>query len=428
MVITLSWAGIVFNLGGAQAIRALRALRIVVVLKGAKGIRSLFQTLMLSIGPGANISVLLFLLYSVYAILGMMLFGNTPMQDLECMVESGDLRGAAAEYCIVGMGEESCTNSVNPFTGELIDPTKNCTDGYIPGTFDAKDPFDTCGSDCTLIPATYQPRESSFSSFALGKPGQMLMGLNRQYTHHANFHDFLSSLKLLFQCATGQDWKFVMYAVGGEPGQPGATSSAAFIYFGTFFFFSNYILLNLFVAVILDNFSASMRESELNVSEADFVSFKFKFRTYTTDKQPEMLLFLDIWPLMVDIGGSEEPDDEGEVPGPSAGGPNALSAALETWWNHDEEMAWALSCEAGLAPADPQNFLKALYTAANSPLKADGQPGISFREWHAALMEVRAQTVSAMCFMCCMLVNDCVHYCVEPSMRVLVMCVIVRLC
>merc|ERR1712196_402340 len=122
-------------------------------------------------------------------------------------------------------------------------------------------------------------------------------GSNRQYTKHANFANFLSALKLLFQCATGQDWKFVMYAVGGEPGQPGSISSYAF-------FFSNYILLNLFVAVILDNFSASMRESELNVSEADFIAFKYKFRQKTTDKQPEMLLYTDLWELLKDIGGS----------------------------------------------------------------------------------------------------------------------------
>ena len=50
--------------------------------------------------------------------------------------------------------------------------------------------------------------------------GTLYYTILRQYTHHAHFHDFPSALKLLFQCATGQDWKFVMYAVGGEPGQP----------------------------------------------------------------------------------------------------------------------------------------------------------------------------------------------------------------
>jgi hypothetical protein len=243
VVVNLSVAGIIFDLGGAQAIRALRAIRIVVVLKGAKGIRSLLQTLALSMAPGVNISVLLFLLYAVYSILGMMYFGNTPMQDVECMIEQnvddlgryyvqeydsdGDSVYGVADYCKIGMGRETCTPSVNPFFSlgltddEFMDATVNCTEGYIEGTSDA--PSTTCkSSGCTLVVATYVDRTNWFSNFAKGKPGQMLMGLNRQYTHHAHFHDFASAMKLLFQCATGQDWKFVMYAVGGEPGQPGA--------------------------------------------------------------------------------------------------------------------------------------------------------------------------------------------------------------
>ena len=57
-VVLLSWLAIVLDLGSVQAIRALRAFRIILVLKNAKGIRSLFQTLMLSIAPATNISVL----------------------------------------------------------------------------------------------------------------------------------------------------------------------------------------------------------------------------------------------------------------------------------------------------------------------------------------------------------------------------------
>lgn len=283
VVINLSWAGIIFEMGGAQAIRAMRALRIVVVLKSAKGIRSLFQTLLLSIAPGINITVLLMLLYSVYAILGMMLFGNTPVQDAECMTESElehigqflDPNHAAHDYCKIGMKEESCVPSVNPFYvfgvgDEYENPGVNCTDGYTQGT--SSIPSTTCKEGCTLIESTYVNRESWFSPFSKGKPGHYLMGLNRQYTHHASFYSFGSAIKLLCQCATGQDWKFVMYAVGGEPGHEDAPTGLSFIYFMSFFFLSNYILFNLFVAVILDNFQSSMREGELEVGEGEYSS------------------------------------------------------------------------------------------------------------------------------------------------------------
>jgi hypothetical protein len=66
VVVILSWVAMIFELGSAQAIRALRAIRIVLVVKNAKGIRTMFQTLMLSVYPSLNISVLLLLLYALF--------------------------------------------------------------------------------------------------------------------------------------------------------------------------------------------------------------------------------------------------------------------------------------------------------------------------------------------------------------------------
>eukprot|EP01047_Picozoa_sp_COSAG01_P106908 COSAG01_NODE_35970_length_524_cov_0.847059_1_plen_129_part_10 len=128
--------------------------------------------------------------------IGMMLFGNMPVQDVDCTAETEiDLQ---PEYC------------------QWEDPAQtNLTTWY--------------------------------SGIAKGKPGMVLLGLNRQYTHHQNFRSFGSAMRLLFQCAAGQDWKFVMYAVGGEPGQPKGQPGTTFVFFLTFLFFSNYILLNLFV-------------------------------------------------------------------------------------------------------------------------------------------------------------------------------------
>lgn len=234
------------------------------------------------------------------------------------------------------------------------------------------------------VETDFEDRTDWFSDFARGEPGQMLMGLNRQYTHHASFHNFPSALKLLFQCATGQDWKFVMYAVSGEPGKPGAIATTGAFYFISFFFLSNYILLNLFVAVILDNFSASMRESELDVAEEDFIVFKFAFRKKTPDDTPDLLLYKDLWALLVTIGGSDVPDNKGVVT------VNAMSPSLETHWAHDQEMAWALNVESGESPKSCKRFLQKIYNTANSPLKLPGQPGISFSEFWNILMDTEA--------------------------------------
>ena len=71
--------------------------------------------------------------------------------------------------------------------------------------------------------------------------------------------------------------------------------------------------MNLFVAVILDNFSASMRESELNVSEEDFIEFKYAFRLLTTNESPDLLQYTKLWGLLVKLGGSGIPDSENNL-------------------------------------------------------------------------------------------------------------------
>jgi hypothetical protein len=337
IVIGLSWAAIIFEVSGAQAIRAMRALRIILVLKSAKGIRSLFQTLVLSVPPAINISVLVLLLYALYAILGMMLFGNAPIQDIECSMKPTD------------MSNEHCAWPVEEASGK-------------------------------------------FAGIAGGGAGQMLMGLNRQYTHHSSFRNFKDAMGLLFQCAAGQDWKFVMYAVGGEPcgydckdpDNPSTGPGVAFLYFGSFFFFSNYILLNLFVAVILDNFAASMREQELGISEADFEEFKYAFRAQTSDKTPELLPYQNLWKVLASIGKLDGHTADGIVT------ENALAPPPISEWTREEFVAWKIA--KGRAPddqcADVESFLHDLYFQNNSPINNEiERVGIGFSEHWKALLE-----------------------------------------
>ena len=338
VVIGLSWAAIIFEVSGAQAIRAMRALRIILVLKSAKGIRSLFQTLMLSIPPAVNISVLVLLLYALYAILGMMLFGNAPVQDIACAMKPTDMSNAHCAWPI-------------------------------------------------------QDQSSKFAGIAGGQAGQMLMGLNRQYTHHSSFRNFKDAMGLLFQCAAGQDWKFVMYAVGGEPcghdcKDPGDYSHVlAFIYFASFFFFSNYILLNLFVAVILDNFSASMREQELNISEADFEEFKYAFRAQTTDKTPELLPYQKLWTVLASVGKLDGHNDDGIVI------ENALAPPPISEWTREEFVAWkvAKGRSADQNCTDVQSLVHNLYFQNNSPINNEAERvGIGFSEHWQALLDTPA--------------------------------------
>lgn len=120
----------------------------------------------------------------------------------------------------------------------------------------------------------------------------------------------------------------------------------------------------------------------LAFSTEHIIDFKFKFRARTTDAQPEVLLFRDLWALLIDIGGDETPNNDGEVLNT-----NSLSPPVETYWNKDNDMAWALSCDSGDSPSDLKAFMKRLYAATNSPLRIEGQPGISFKEYYNTLLE-----------------------------------------
>lgn len=95
-----------------------------------------------------------------------------------------------------------------------------------------------------------------------------------------------------------------------------------------------------------------------------------------------MLLFRDLWALLEDIGGDETPNDDGEVLNA-----NALTPPKVTYWNNDNDMAWALSCDSGNSPSDLKLFLKRVYAETNSPLRLKGQPGISFKEYYNTLLE-----------------------------------------
>ncbi|XP_072945832.1 muscle calcium channel subunit alpha-1-like [Epargyreus clarus] len=78
-----------------------------------------------------------------------------------------------------------------------------------------------------------------------------------------NFDSFWQAVLTMFQILTGEDWNVVMYhginAYGGV-GSPGILAS---IYFIIIFICGNYILLNVFLAIAVDNLGDSEEEEEI---------------------------------------------------------------------------------------------------------------------------------------------------------------------
>ncbi|XP_070508110.1 voltage-dependent calcium channel type A subunit alpha-1 isoform X6 [Chironomus tepperi] len=101
--------------------------------------------------------------------------------------------------------------------------------------------------------------------------GNIALDATGGLTRHNNFRTFVQGLMLLFRCATGESWPNIMLAcLRGKPCDPNAKkdgdscgSSLAYAYFVSFIFFCSFLMLNLFVAVIMDNFDYLTRDSSI---------------------------------------------------------------------------------------------------------------------------------------------------------------------
>ncbi|XP_072405133.1 probable voltage-dependent R-type calcium channel subunit alpha-1E [Chiloscyllium punctatum] len=85
---------------------------------------------------------------------------------------------------------------------------------------------------------------------------------------HNNFHNFFNALMLLFRSATGESWQDIMLACLSEKRCEESSdhhcgTDFAYFYFVSFIFLCSFLMLNLFVAVIMDNFEYLTRDSSI---------------------------------------------------------------------------------------------------------------------------------------------------------------------
>ncbi|XP_063284375.1 voltage-dependent R-type calcium channel subunit alpha-1E isoform X7 [Pelobates fuscus] len=106
--------------------------------------------------------------------------------------------------------------------------------------------------------------------------GNIKLEEDSHINRHNNFRSFFSSLMLLFRSATGEAWQEIMLSCLGDKGCEPDTSAPsgqndnercgtdlAYVYFVSFIFFCSFLMLNLFVAVIMDNFEYLTRDSSI---------------------------------------------------------------------------------------------------------------------------------------------------------------------
>uniref|UniRef100_A0A671Q2Z4 Calcium channel, voltage-dependent, R type, alpha 1E subunit a n=1 Tax=Sinocyclocheilus anshuiensis TaxID=1608454 RepID=A0A671Q2Z4_9TELE len=107
--------------------------------------------------------------------------------------------------------------------------------------------------------------------------GNIKLNPKTQINEHNNFRTFFGALMLLFRSATGESWQEIMLSCLGEKDcekdeslnnsttneKKDCGTEFAYFYFVSFIFFSSFLMLNLFVAVIMDNFEYLTRDSSI---------------------------------------------------------------------------------------------------------------------------------------------------------------------
>ncbi|VEN47974.1 unnamed protein product [Callosobruchus maculatus] len=101
--------------------------------------------------------------------------------------------------------------------------------------------------------------------------GNIMEQPTESINRHNNFRNFIQGLMLLFRCATGENWPSIMLScVKGKKCDPNSGKkddecghNIAYAYFVSFIFFCSFLMLNLFVAVIMDNFDYLTRDPSI---------------------------------------------------------------------------------------------------------------------------------------------------------------------
>uniref|UniRef100_A0A3Q2D7H6 Voltage-dependent L-type calcium channel subunit alpha n=1 Tax=Cyprinodon variegatus TaxID=28743 RepID=A0A3Q2D7H6_CYPVA len=101
--------------------------------------------------------------------------------------------------------------------------------------------------------------------------GKIAVDDDTDINRNCNFQTFFMAVLVLFRCATGEQWQQIM--LGALPGrrcdpeadvEPGEEftcgSNLAYLYFISFFMLCAYLIINLFIAVIMDNFEYLTRD------------------------------------------------------------------------------------------------------------------------------------------------------------------------
>ena len=139
------------------------------------------------------------------------------------------------------------------------------------------------GPSCLVLasPGTTSPCVALHASRTPHYPCRFVTHGDALLTEDRNFDNFGSALLLLFQVLTGDDWSALMSDCMATPETSGCSaeegncgSAAAIPFFVSFQVLGSFVMLNLVVAVILENFTTLGNVNPDLISSTDIAYFK----------------------------------------------------------------------------------------------------------------------------------------------------------
>lgn len=114
VILTLILGGSVKALKVQKIMRLMRLARVVKLIRGLKGVRSLFGTLIISLPAFWNVGALVFLMFFIYAYVGVLMFGKVVHNRWDAFWTTEHLGPANDTLCLASVGcRTACSQCVD---------------------------------------------------------------------------------------------------------------------------------------------------------------------------------------------------------------------------------------------------------------------------------------------------------------------------
>ena len=241
--ITLAQVGDSAIGGSLSVLRTFRLMRVFKLARSWKELNRIINTIFKSLASIAYLSLILLLFIFIFALLGMQFFGY---KFYFC-----DYTDVPAEaLCPPGVDPKLCPGHRDCYV--------RCDQADVGSWLDVEGSKYNEMAQCLQYPAGSEELTCWADS---GVECWAKVGWSHVARH--NFDNIYWSVITIFQILTGENWNEVMY-----DGMR-STGAGSCVYFLLLFIMGNYIILNLFLAILLDNFGGGEEEEEEGEGEGE---------------------------------------------------------------------------------------------------------------------------------------------------------------